>query len=58
LKRFGETSEYDRAYFISQQSLLKKVELELGGGPGFFSKGFRIWGCLTSSLFPVPAVLI
>lgn len=28
-------NEYDRAYFISQQSLLKKVELELGGGPGF-----------------------
>ena len=28
-------TEYDRPYFISQQSLLKKVELEFGGGPGF-----------------------
>lgn len=27
--------EYDRVYFSSQQSLLKKVELELGSGPGF-----------------------
>lgn len=27
--------DYDRVYFSSQQSLLKKVELELGRGPGF-----------------------
>ena len=27
--------EYDRVFFASQQSLLKKVELELGNGPGF-----------------------
>ncbi|MFH0812946.1 MAG: AAA family ATPase [Pseudomonadota bacterium] len=27
--------DYDREYFASQQSLLKKIELELGGGPGF-----------------------
>jgi len=27
--------EYDRVYFSSQQSLLKKVKLEFGGGPGF-----------------------
>ncbi len=27
--------EYDRVYFSSQQSLLKKVELEFGDGPGF-----------------------
>jgi predicted AAA+ superfamily ATPase len=27
--------EYDRVFFASQQSLLKKVELELGSGPAF-----------------------
>ncbi|ADH86503.1 ATP-binding protein [Desulfurivibrio alkaliphilus] len=27
--------DYDRVYFESQQSLLRKVELELGAGPGF-----------------------
>lgn len=27
--------DYDRVYFASQQSLLKKIELEFGGKPGF-----------------------
>lgn len=41
--------DYDREYFASQQSLLKKIELELGGGPTTWalpSRTWSIWSCV------------